>query len=426
MNALPWFLAGLALGSFAAAALLRRRRTVPSTAVPPAPTPAERTASPAPPAPAAPAPAAPAPAAPARDRTAALAHSAATELATLASGIEGSAYALVEAAANRRDVPLAAEALLGAVRRLRSLHARLGALGGLGARTNAVGTTDVLRLVARLTNELQRAHVGLELQWQPPDHLPAIAAPHEATFDALASACHALLRAEAGATRLALAAEACYDGLQPHVRIECTVEWTGEGGAATADLLDDATVAIDRDAARVLAAAHGGEATFQQLPGHAARVIVRWPAAAASAAEPAVVLPAVAPAVAPAGSDVRRRHRYGGALLLEADPGVRAMLAAELKAAGRAVFVCADAPAASTFLRATPERFEVLIVDRDERLADRELAAALRSVAPAVENVSLDAHASADLAPWPHMRRVRKPFGVHELRRALASLPAAG
>ncbi|MFN9334541.1 MAG: hypothetical protein ACK6D1_18275, partial [Planctomycetota bacterium] len=45
MNALPWFLAGLALGSFAAAALLRRRRTVPSTAVPPAPTPAERTAS---------------------------------------------------------------------------------------------------------------------------------------------------------------------------------------------------------------------------------------------------------------------------------------------------------------------------------------------------------------------------------------------
>jgi hypothetical protein len=102
------------------------------------------------------------------------------------------------------------------------------------------------------------------------------------------------------------------------------------------------------------------------------------------------------------------------------------MLAAELKATGRAVFVCADAAAASTFLRATPDRFEVLIVDRDERLADRDLAAAVRAVAPALDLLSLDDPDAAIDAQWPQLRRVRKPFGVHELRRVLASLLAAG
>lgn len=408
MNELPWFIAGLALGVLGAAARMRRRRPDARAAA----TAAAATGAPAPPA-----------AAPGRrDRARQLAHAAAAEVATLASGIEGGAHALIEAAADRGDVPRAAEGLLVAVRRLRSLHARLVAIGGQSVHADAVGTTDVPRLVARLTNELQRTHVGLELHWQPPDHLPEIAAPHDATFDALASACRALLRAEAGATRMSIAAEACYDAHHPQVRIECTLEWNGDGGgAASADLLDDAQLAIDREAARVLAAAHGGEATFTQLRGRSARVVLRWPVAPAAAA------PIAAAAAAPAPADERPQpHRYGGALLLESDPAVRAMLAAELKATGRAVFVCADAAAATTFLRATPDRFEVLIVDRDERLADRDLAEALRAVAPPLDLLSLDDPDAATDARWPQLRRVRKPFGVHELRRALASLLAAG
>lgn len=414
MNALPWFLAGLVLGAVAAAALARRRRAGSAAATHGA---QSQPASEPPPA-----------AAPQRDRDRAqdLARAAAIEVATLASGIEGSAHALVEAAANRSDVPRAAEALFGAVRRLRSLHARLGAIGGHNVHADVAGTTDVELLITRLRNELQRAYVGLELQWQPPDHLPALAAPHDATFDALASACRALLRAEAGATRLTIAAETSYDVGRPEVRIECAVEWTGEGGAASTDLLADAQLAIDREAACVLAAAHGGAATFQQLRGRSARAIVRWPAATA----PGIALPAgalpPAPAAGTAAAARPRTHRYGGALVLEADPGVRAMLAAELKATGRAVFVCADAAAATTFLRTTPDRFELLIVDRDERLADRDLAAALRSVAPGVELLSLDDHDAVTDAQWPRLRRVRKPFGVHELRRALASVLAAG
>lgn len=407
MNELPWFFAGLALGVVVAVASLRRRR--PSARAVAAPAAATAAAPPA--------------AAPGRrDRARQLAQAAAAEVATLASGIEGGAHALIEAAADRSDVPRAAEGLLVAVRRLRSLHARLVAIGGQSVHADAVGTTDVPRLIARLTNELQRTHVGLELHWQPPDHLPEIAAPHDATFDALASACRALLRAEAGATRMSIAAEACYDAHHPQVRIECTLEWNGDGGgAASADLLDDAQLAIDREAARVLAAAHGGEATFTQLRGRSARVVLRWPVAPAAAAPLATAAAALAPT-----DDRPQPHRYGGALLLESDPAVRAMLAAELKATGRAVFVCADAAAASTFLRATPDRFEVLIVDRDERLADRDLAEALRAVAPALDLLSLDDPDAATDARWPQLRRVRKPFGVHELRRALASLLAAG
>jgi hypothetical protein len=414
VNDLSWFLAGLALGGIGAVALWRRRRPA---ARPTAAATAAAAAAATPPPVAAPG---------RRDRARQLANAAAAEVATLASGIEGGAHALIEAAANRSDVPRAAEGLLVAVRRLRSLHARLSAIGGQSVHADAVGTTDVARLIARLTNELQRTHVGLELHWQPPDHLPELAAPHDATFDALASACRALLRAEAGATRLSIAAESCYDAHHPQVRIECTLEWSGDGGASSADLLDDAQLAIDREAARVLTAAHGGEAVFQQSHGRLARVVLRWPVADAPATDAAALVQAPTPPAAAAADDRPQPHRYGGALLLESDPAVRAMLAAELKATGRAVFVCADAAAASTFLRATPDRFEVLIVDRDERLADRDLAAAVRAVAPALDLLSLDDPDAAIDAQWPQLRRVRKPFGVHELRRVLASLLAAG
>jgi DNA-binding response OmpR family regulator len=101
------------------------------------------------------------------------------------------------------------------------------------------------------------------------------------------------------------------------------------------------------------------------------------------------------------------------------------MLAAELKASGRAVFVCADATAAGAFLRATPDRFELLIVDRNDRLHDRDLAQAVRTLAPSLDVLALDEPDRAVDAAWPRLRRITKPFGVHELRRALAPSSAS-
>src|SRR5262249_57418216 len=85
----------------------------------------------------------------------------------------------------------------------------------------------------------------------------------------------------------------------------------------------------------------------------------RAPAAAGPSPEPPAAVavaggaPATAaePALAPAEPPVEvvaaeaRRHDYGGVLVLESDPTVRAMLASELKAWGRAVFACADGAA---------------------------------------------------------------------------------
>lgn len=351
------------------------------------------------------------------DRTQPFATAVANDVATLASGIEGRMHALVEAAASRAGVPRAAEDLQMAVRRLRALHTRLAALGGKPAIAATSGATDVRRLVARLSAELHSMHVGLELHWDPPEHLPLLHAPHDIVFNALVAACRALLHAEHGASCLTIAAEACYADSKPQLELDCALEWNSDGGGGSSDLLTDPRCALDREAAVALAAACGGTMSFQQLRGRSARAVARWPGLNEAAAEPA------APPQ-PAASRPRE-HRYGGALVLETDPAIRAMLASELKATGRAVFVCADATAAAAFLRATPDRFELLLVDRNERLADRELATTLHAIAPELDVFALDEPDIATNASWPRLRHLRKPFGVHELRRALASLVTA-
>jgi DNA-binding response OmpR family regulator len=120
-------------------------------------------------------------------------------------------------------------------------------------------------------------------------------------------------------------------------------------------------------------------------------------------------------------------HRYGGALVLESDPSVRAMLASELKATGRAVFACADGASARTFLEATPDRFELLIVDDAQRLDDADaLGTTIRTVTPDLKIFVLAAGRADDGSRWPQAHRIRKPFGANELRAALASALAAG
>jgi DNA-binding response OmpR family regulator len=106
---------------------------------------------------------------------------------------------------------------------------------------------------------------------------------------------------------------------------------------------------------------------------------------------------------------------------------VRAMLASELKATGRAVFACADGASARTFLEATPDRFELLILDHAQRLEGGDaLAATIRAVAPGLKIFVLAAGRHAPNEQWARMHHIEKPFGLHELRAALASILAAG
>ncbi len=149
-------------------------------------------------------------------------------------------------------------------------------------------------------------------------------------------------------------------------------------------------------------------------------------ALAAGQAEPADAVAAEPEPAADRAADGAAPHRYGGALVLESDPSVRAMLASELKATGRAVFACADGASACTFLEATPDRFELLIVDHAQRLDGGDaLAATIRAVAPGLKIFVLAA-GRQPAEPWAQVHHIEKPFGVHELRRALASILAAG
>lgn len=352
-----------------------------------------------------------------------LACSLADELADLASGVEGRAHHLIEAVGDRKGVPHAAEALMNAVQRLRRLHNKLAAFGHV-ERSRSNGPTAVSPLIATLRGELQAMQFGLELRWEPPEHLPDIAIPADVANDALLFLGGSMLRAERGATHFAIAAETCFAAPEPRLQIELVLEWSSDGHTPTTAHLSDPTFTLDLEASRQLIVEHGGELAIHHLPGRTVRAVVHWPLAKPVLLEAPETAPPVLPPP-PAARPVE--HRYGGALVLEADPSVRAMVARELKATGRAVFACADASSARTFLEATPDRFELLIIDHPQRLDSAEaLAATIRTLAPTLKIFVMASAPQATNAAWPHLHHLQKPFGVHELRTALASVLAAG
>lgn len=353
-----------------------------------------------------------------------LASSLADELANLASGLEGCAHDVIDAATDRARLPRAAEALLNSVQRVRTLHNKLAAFGHVARPARGTATTCLRELIALLGDQLQKLQLGLEVRWEPPQHLPEAAIPPDVASDALLFLCSAMLRAERGATRLSIASETCFAGSAPRVQLELGLEWSTEG-LPSAGLLDDPTFTLDLEAANQLVAEHGGDLTIHHLPGRCVRAVVRWPIVERLLLtdSPARPQPAAPATPEPASAE----HRYGGALVLESDPSVRAMLASELKATGRAVFACADTTSARTFLEATPDRFELLIVDHHQRLDDGDaLARTIRAVAPGLKIFVLAASPLAADAAWPQLHHIQKPFGVHELRHALASVLAAG
>lgn len=352
------------------------------------------------------------------------------ELATLASGIEGRAHQLIEAAPERRQLPAAAEALIKSVQRLRVLHRKIVAFSG--DRGPMPGFAELGTAASRLAEELQEIQFGIELHFDPPSTLPPLAVAPEALVDVLTFLAAAMMRAEPGATRLTLVAEQLL-GTSHEVALELSLEWAGEHHAT---MLAGGHQPIDFDAAANLVRAQGGAIELTHSPGRFVRSLVTLPAAERAARprpdateapagpppEPATVgpeNPQAEPATKPSPIPPPK-HGFGGALLLEPDPTVRAMVARELKAAGRAVFACADGTSARTFLETTPERFELLVVDHSRRLGNGEaLTATIRAVAPDLRIFLLDS-LGADVGVFASVHSLPKPFGVHELREALA------
>jgi hypothetical protein len=344
-----------------------------------------------------------------------LAKTLADELANLVSGVEGRAQNLIHSAPDRRQLPAAAESLLAAIHRLRTLHTKVVAFSQ--GRASTSGSTDVTGVISSLGDDLEQMQLGLELRWDPPSGMPPVLVAPDVVRDALLFVCSALLRAERGATHLAIDVELCFAGESPCVQVELALEWITEASTPPIDLFIEPAFTLDLEAADNLITSHGGELALSHLPGRTVRAIVRWPAATSTATPAAAADHLAAP--------TPQAHRYGGALLLEADPAIRAMLASELKATGRAVFACADIAAARSFLEATPDRFEVLIVDHPQRLdADEALLPTIRTRVPDLKICVLGQGETSSGRDWPPLHRIQKPFGVDELRRALASVLA--
>jgi CheY-like chemotaxis protein len=374
-----------------------------------------------------------------------MALSMANELANLATAVEGRAHHLIEAAPARSQLPTAAEAMLASIARLRGLHTKLIAFGR--ARDVVNGITEIDELITSLSDELQQMQLGLELRWDPPDDLPSINACPAATRDALLFLCSALLQVERGATRLTFTVERSFSNDEPEIVIEVHLEWVNVAASRKRKGMSKSGFALDYEAAKHLIKSHNGELTMEHLPGQAVHALVRLPMAIiaehaadrqeitadtaerslvteASAASTTITVESSPETEKPTPPDPKA-HQFGGALVLESDPALRAVLASELKASGRAVFACADGASAHTFLETTPDRFELLIVDDANQLDEyTPLARTIRQHTPNLKICLLAQMPTTSSSLWPDLHCLPKPFGVHELRDTLASILA--
>lgn len=352
-----------------------------------------------------------------------MALSMASQLANLVSAVEGRAHHLIEAAPARTDLPSAAEAMLASIARLHVLHKKLIAFGR--GRPVQEGTIDTIELINSLGDELQQMQLGLEVRWEPPAELPAIKACPEAIRDALLFACSALLQIERGATRLTFTVERSFASELPALVIELHLEWINVADSRKREAADETSFVLDFEAAKQLIEGYDGELTMSHLPGKAVHALASLPMAVPAEAEEQAK--ELANRKDEPEDYLAISHDFGGALVLESDPALRAVLARELKASGRAVFACADGASAHTFLQATPDRFELLIVDDAHQLDEHTpLARTIRQHTPDLKICLLTPSPATSPESWPAIHCLQKPFGVHELRRTLASILAVG
>lgn len=339
-------------------------------------------------------------------------------LATIVSGIEGGTFQLIESTPAMRGNSNELETLWLAIRHLRRFHDKVQAYTRI-PRVDG-GSTQLERLVSSLGDDLAAADFGFQISCVlPPEPTLPIDGDLEHLTTATTLVCAALRQLEHRAMRLSIGVETSFERSHPELHLELTLESDEDGEAS--DEPPTAGFLVGRAAAQNVLAALGGGVSFDHQPGHAARALVRLPLHVA-AEEPT---PPQAHAPVREASEVpTRQHRYGGVIVIEADQAIRSMLATELKAHGRSVFACPDEGAARALLQATPERFEILVVDHHARLrAGEALAATVAERCPDLR-VFVLSETEAHRLPAEFAERVtaiKKPFGVQELRRALGT-----
>jgi CheY-like chemotaxis protein len=200
------------------------------------------------------------------------------------------------------------------------------------------------------------------------------------------------------------------------------------GLSVVASVALKATTSTDAPAAATAAAPDVAAATAAEAAETAAAE-----AAEATAAASETAVAGVAAATTPVGTPGEvLSHQFGGILVLDRNPGIREMLTAELRRLGRHVIACDEGKAAQSLYSATPERFELLILEQDaRRLSGEALAAQALAARPDVRVILLTSGSrrrgtGPTLAPDGRCVRIPKPFGLMELRGVIGELLGPG
>lgn len=336
------------------------------------------------------------------------------ELATLASGIEGNAQLLCEAMALDEPSEQHAEHLCAAVRRLRTLSETIQfTVGPVVVETRPTRMEDV---VASVQHELVIASYGrFRVTVDLASSAPEVHTDADALRQALLLLAEVVFGREPGANRVTLRTRNAIDEAAHAVVVEMIAE-VEENAPKAAE--SDPRVILAHKAASNLLNALGAEWTLHVHPGVEAIAFVALPAADVEAeADPDTPVAAAPP-----------RHEFGGALVFESNPAVRYMIGQELERSGRQVCLCADGMAARTLWRATPDRFELLVVEaHGGRQAGQDLLVEALARHPDTRAILLGRADLPELvralaSPRPRVTSVAPPFGMMELRHALAHI----
>ena len=368
------------------------------------------------------------------------------DLATMSSAIEGHSQLLCEAMGEPRLVAHRAEHLWKSVRRLRTFSEKI--LSFAEADPNLpLGPTDVRPALQNLAYDLQDAGAPLHVEIATSDFLPLVTANDRGLRHALMFLTETLLSMEPRASRLYLRAfPKVYDDQATRVEIEISAE--AEDAGPPHEAAKD-SVQFGYVAARNLLEAQGARLSFDELEGLSVTCFVSLIAADEAAVvgrrsptwntpgatlddagvnpEPVADIPrpprTIEQVLTP---PTEPPHRFSGVLILENDPELREMLAHELGPTGRKLVTCVDGAAARSLIEATPERFEVAILEQDARIEPGDdIARLIRERSPDTKILLLATpHRRPKLLAEAddNLRAIRKPFGIHELRDALRDL----
>ena len=366
-----------------------------------------------------------------------------SEIASLATAIEGHALFLVEACGNGgRDAVRAAgqnrasvESLRSSLRRLRTFSEKFLCFARVDDLVpERVDVRTVLREVAQ---EIDAFGARLRVEIEAAEFLPTVLADRHALRNAIVFLTETLMRIERRATRVSLRARA---ELREDAATRVEIELSVEADELAEGVVDPApseasirTINLGYVAARNLIEAMAGRLAFDEVEGLSLSCFVSLPVWLGAELDGDVVIesdrPATDAAASGATSIPTTPHHWGGVLILEGDPQVREMLAHELRPTGRKIVSCVDGAAARSLIEATPERFEVAILAEDSRVEGLEAVA--RLAAERIADIRILVLGSARalregvLPSSTVLHALRKPFGIDELRRALRELLGA-